>query len=257
MYANPQEIVDCVELEAEQIVPDPNDFSVQQYREKQKIQLADNIKALEVLNGFAPQRGKLLEVGSFMGYFLRLIRESGWDVTGVELVHWAAEFARQEFQLTIHEKLLSELAFPEGYFDAVMMLHVIEHMPDPLRELRELRRITRTGGHLVVETPRFDSLMFKILGRRERNLSTSNGHIFFFEVPTLTKLLEKAGYEVLRVDLVGRTMSLDRFIGNLGLILRYYPLRKLMSRISQASFFTNRRVHINVRDMQRFYCRAK
>jgi hypothetical protein len=60
--------------------------------------------------------------------------------------------------------------------------------------------------------------MFNLLGRRQRSLSNCNGRIYFFTVPTLTKLLEIHGFEVVRTDLVGRTLTLDRFLMNVGII---------------------------------------
>ena len=46
----------------------------------------------------------------------------------------------------------------------VVFIHVIEHVPDPLETLRSIYRVLKPGGHLVIETPRYDSLMFKLLG---------------------------------------------------------------------------------------------
>ena len=66
------------------------------------------------------------------------------------------------------------------------MLHVIEHVPDPVGTLREIWRILKPGGHLILETPRYDTAMFWLLGRRERSLSC-DGHIFFFTNESLRR----------------------------------------------------------------------
>src|SRR5688500_16445888 len=81
MYANPQELIDCEKYEKEEELPDQNDYSVQQYLQKQFVQLPDNLRALRKLNEMVGQRGKLLEIGSFMGVFADKIRQEGWDVT--------------------------------------------------------------------------------------------------------------------------------------------------------------------------------
>jgi hypothetical protein len=96
-----------------------------------------------------------------------------------------------------------------------------------------------------------------MLGRRERSLSNCNGHIYFFTVPTLTKLLEKQGLEVVRVDLVGRTLTMDRFLGNVGLIAKNHGFAKLLNRFSNSFHMDKVVFHVNARDMQRIYCRAK
>src|SRR5208282_5445413 len=140
-----------------------------QYFQKQHVQLPDNLRALRVLNGWLPKRGRLLEIGSYCGIFLDRIRASGWEVTGLEPDRGAADYSRAKYGLRIVDGVLPNPSLPDKNFDAVVMLHVIEHMPDPSENLREIHRVLKPGGVLVVETPRFDSLMFKILGRRERS----------------------------------------------------------------------------------------
>ena len=184
MYANPQELVDSVKYMAE----DPSEIyrdTDGEYFQKQLVQLPDNLRTLSVLDQFFPNRGKLLEVGTFCGVFLNRIQQDSWDATGLEPYGAAANYARSHFAVKMIDGVLPRPELPDASFDAVVMLHVIEHMSDPSANLRELRRLLKPGGMLVVETPRFDSLMFKLLGRRERSLSNCNGHIFFFTVPKL------------------------------------------------------------------------
>ena len=109
---------------------------------------------------------------------------------------------------------------------------------------------------LVVETPRFDSLMFKVMGRRERSLSNCDGHIFFFTVPSLSALLERNGFKVERVDLVGRTLTADRLLYNVGVMSRSPGVQKMLARAGSAVGLDKLKLHVNVRDMQRIYCRA-
>ena len=168
-----------------------------------------------------------------------------------------ANYSRSKHRLNIVNGVLPNPALPDRAFDAVVLLHVIEHMPDPSENLRDIHRVLKPGGVLAVETPRFDSLMFKLLGRRERSLSNCNGHIYFFSVPTLSRLLEKNGFEVVRVDLVGRTLTLERLCYNLGVISRMDWVKRFLAAAAVRARLDRIRFHVNVRDMQRIYCRAK
>src|SRR5215203_692246 len=67
MYANPQELIDCERVVKELEVFDQNDPGFRQYSQKQHVQIPDNLRALRVLNELAPKKGKLLEIGSFLG----------------------------------------------------------------------------------------------------------------------------------------------------------------------------------------------
>jgi 2-polyprenyl-3-methyl-5-hydroxy-6-metoxy-1,4-benzoquinol methylase len=255
MYANPQELIDCNAFEEYDKKAQTEEF--QQYFNKQHVQLPDNLRVLKVLNDTFPQRGRLLEIGSYLGIFLDHIRSAGWDVTGLEPFHTVAEYSRKTYGLNVIEKLLPDAKFPNRDFDVVIMLHVIEHLPNPAEYIREIRRILKPGGMLVVETPRFDSLMFKVMGRRERSLSNCDGHIYFFTVPSLSALLERNGFNVEKVDLVGRTLTADRLLYNVGVMSRSAGIQKMLARAGVAVGLDKLKLHVNVRDMQRIYCRAK
>jgi 2-polyprenyl-3-methyl-5-hydroxy-6-metoxy-1,4-benzoquinol methylase len=234
-----------------------DEVACRQYFQKQHVQLPDNLRALRVLNEWVPKRGKLPEIGSFCGIFLDRIRSSGWEVTGLEPDRGVADYSRAKYGLNIVDGVLPKPSLPDEAFDAVVMLHVIEHMPDPSENLREIRRVLKPGGVVVVETPRFDSLMFKLLGRRERSLSNCNGHIYFFTVASLRQMLEKNGFAVIKVELVGRTLTLDRLFYNLGIISRSNLVKRCLSSVSRALHLDRFSIYINARDMQRIYGRAK
>lgn len=257
MYANPQELVDCDRHQSEDHPRIFDESQSRQYFQKQSAQLPDNLHALRVLNNLLPQRGRLLEIGSFCGIFLDRIRADGWRVTGLEPDGGVAEYSRRQYGLEIIQGVLPDPELPAGAFDAVVMLHVIEHMPDPAENLRHIHRLLRPSGVLVVETPRFDSLMFRLFGRRERSISNCNGHIFFFTVPTLRRLLEKTGFEIVRVDLVGRTLTFDRLLYNVGIMSRSERIQRWLAALGVSLKLDHVHLYANVRDMQRIYARAK
>lgn len=257
MYANPQEEIDVVTLLTDASVPQvyiPEEHA--EYFHKQQVQLPDNLRALRVLDSLLPERGRLLEVGSYCGFFLHRIRADGWDAVGLEPFRAGADYARKRFGLRIIDGALPQPDLPDASFDAIVMLHVIEHMPDPVANLLELRRLLRPGGVLVVETPRFDSLSFKLLGKRERSVAACNGHIYFFTVATLRAAMQKSGFDVARVELVGRTLTLQRLLTNIGIVARSERVLQSLRSMSKAARLDRVRLHVNVRDMQRMYCRA-
>jgi 2-polyprenyl-3-methyl-5-hydroxy-6-metoxy-1,4-benzoquinol methylase len=260
MYANPQGKADY-EGFPDEAFPEGKQVTVSdlpggvQYYQKQITQLPDNERALRVLNELLPNRGKLLEIGCNLGVFLNRIRDDGWDVTGLEPDLRPAAYARQQYNLNIVTELLSDVGFGDAAFDAVALLHVIEHLPDPAASIREIRRILKPGGVIVLETPRYDTLMFKLMGRRERSLAYP-GHIFFFTVPTLRQMLEKCGFEVVKTEIVGRTLTADRLLHNIGIITKSERVSDWLSKLSSALHLDKMRLTVNARDMQRVYARA-
>ena len=85
------------------------------------------------------------------------------------------------------------------------MMHAIEHVSDPYSTWKEIYPILKPGGIFVMETPRYDTLMFKLLGKRERSLSC-DGHIYFFTTnimsDRLTIVSRPGGF--LRLSIIGR-----------------------------------------------------
>ena len=120
--------------------------------------------------------------------------------------------------------------------------------------MRELHRVLCPGGTLVMETPRLDSLAFRLLGRRERSVACE-GHLYFFDLATLAGMARQAGFEVLRHDVVGRTLTIDRLLWNVAVIAKSERLKVLAARLSRRLLLTRLRIRLNARDMQRIYLR--
>ncbi len=163
--------------------------------------------ALSLIERFTGRKGgRLLEVGCAGGWLLRAARESGWKVSGVEISPEAAEFARSEHGLDVFCGELAEIRFAPGSFDVIYMADVLEHIPDPVGFVRELRRVLAEGGHVVVCGPmalnslarRLGLLAYGLFGRT-RSIAIAPYHLFEYTPETLRLLFNKGGLEVVRM----------------------------------------------------------
>lgn len=209
-----------------------------------------------VLKHYLPNKGRLVEVGSYSGCVADHFRQSGWDVVGIEPDGRAVAYARATYPVEILRGTVMSVDIPKASADAVIMLHVIEHVDDPAENIAQIRSVLKPGGILAIETPTYDSLAYKLLGRRERSISC-DGHIYFYTVKTLSALLEANGFEIARVDKVGRTMSVARLLFNVGVMSKNARVRNFVQSISEKWNLHQRYLYLNARDMVRIYARAR
>src|SRR2546422_467299 len=97
-------------------------------------------------------RGCLLEVGASYGAMLAALRDDGWDVIGTELDRRAAEQAHARYGIDVRFEALAVVP-DKGPLDAVVLFHVIEHLPEPEAFLVAVRAQLKRGGTLLLKTP--------------------------------------------------------------------------------------------------------
>jgi 2-polyprenyl-3-methyl-5-hydroxy-6-metoxy-1,4-benzoquinol methylase len=98
---------------------------------------------------------RTLELGAAHGGFVSILRWAGFDATGLELSPWIADFARQTFGVPMLQGPVERQPLEPGSLDVVMMMDVVEHLPDPVGTLRHCARLLKPDGLLVVQTPEF------------------------------------------------------------------------------------------------------
>ena len=261
MYADPRvgpvDHVDYESSEAEGLLLGAESDPEHPWRwrnEKEKEQVRDFAATRAILDGLYPKGGRLVEVGGGFGYLMASFKRDGWDVLGVDPWRELPAFTEKVHGIETIPLTLEDAKLPDASADVVILLHVIEHVPDPVGTLSEINRILKPGGHVVIETPRYDTAMFRMLGARERSVRCE-GHIYFFTFETLRKTYEKAGFTEVDTRAVGRTLSMERFLWNVGQISGSPGLRDGMTRAAGRVGLNRLRFALNLRDMQRVVAR--
>jgi len=163
-----------------------------------------------------PPPAKLLEIGTGYGYFLAAARDAGYQVSGVELSRTGAAHARDRHGLEIFRGQLASAPIDERA-DVICFWDTLEHVPDPLEFLREVRLRLSDDGVVALSVPSFASLPARLLGPRWWTLKPEQ-HIWLFTPTTLRLLAARAGLVLtsvvtspLRRANAGRTDSLVAF----------------------------------------------
>jgi len=148
------------------------------------------------------KKGRLLDVGCAGGVLLKLAKEHGFEVQGVEISEYATNVAK-EMGIDVKNSTLEDANFDPRSFDVIILLHVLEHLTDPLETLQEANRILKDDGIMVIDVPNVNMLGPKVreLFYNDVTKSYDEGffklpHLNFFSPDTLTRMCKEAGFEV-------------------------------------------------------------
>lgn len=175
---------------------------------------ASNLNMIDRTRGSI--RGKLLEIGSGKGYFLKAAQQMGYQVYGLELNQKLNLYSRKLLQDagTILEVDLVEAKFPSETFDVIYMRDLIQHIPNPTEFLQECNRIAKPGCTIFIGTHNIDGLLPRVVKSRYTP-------VFGFMEPnhyspaTITRLLKDVGFSVKNIQFE----SIDCTIGEM---INYY-----------------------------------
>lgn len=99
---------------------------------------------------------KILDAGCGYGFITKMLAQKGFLVTGVDNDVNRLKVARKLFQnheIKFLKAGLSNLPFKDRSFDLVVCLEVLEHIKDDTKALKELKRITKSSGKIIVSFP--------------------------------------------------------------------------------------------------------
>lgn len=145
------------------------------------------------------RRPRILDVGCGTGANLLMLSEYG-EAEGVDISEDALAFCRERGLDKVRLGAGEKLPYEDGTFDLVTALDVVEHMDDDLAGLREMRRVLRPGGRVLLFVPTF---MF-LWGLQD---DVSN-HRRRYRLPELRRVLEQAGFEIERTTYANITFFL-------------------------------------------------
>lgn len=166
---------------------------------------------VSTIDKLLPGRGRLLDVGCGFGFFLKEAKAKGWEVYGTDLSEVSIEYAKTNNKLSdVWSCELSDLPVPRGYFSAINLTNVLEHVPSPLKMLRDCKDQLQHGGYIFVRVPnvaffrfieRFRPLL-KLLGiNRDTSILATEPpvHLTGLSPHTLNKYFEKAGLKTVYI----------------------------------------------------------
>jgi 2-polyprenyl-3-methyl-5-hydroxy-6-metoxy-1,4-benzoquinol methylase len=106
-------------------------------------------------------KGRILDIGAGVGDFLSVCKNDGWQTIGIEPSDKAKTIAKSKGVSFVEH--LSELE--DHSFDIITMWHVLEHVPDLENQIKELKRLIKPNGTILIAVPNFNSFDANYYGK--------------------------------------------------------------------------------------------
>jgi 2-polyprenyl-3-methyl-5-hydroxy-6-metoxy-1,4-benzoquinol methylase len=155
-------------------------------------------RLFERLKKYTAKPGKILDIGAATGSYLSVFKKGGWEVFGIELSDYIRDVARRVYSLSLFPDLKTA-AFPDDYFDLIIMIQVIEHISDPMDIIQNVARVLKPGGILYISTPNFASLNAQKMKAEWPSLHPGE-HLFFYTPNTIKNILMKCNLKIIKIE---------------------------------------------------------
>ena len=149
---------------------------------------------LGLINELQANKGQILDIGAGTGDFLSVAKRNGWQAVGVEPSDKAKAIAK-----TKGISFVENTAELENHsFDLISMWHVLEHVPNLENQIKELKRLLKPNGTLIIAVPNFKSFDAKHYGEFWAAYDVPI-HFWHFSKTAIKMLFEKEGMKLVKV----------------------------------------------------------
>lgn len=168
------------------------EFKVSELREMSSYDVERRSALVQKL---VPKSRKILEIGSGDGFFLEKMSKLGYNMTGIEISKQRRNRSRKITDAKILDIDFSEKIPNIGKFDVIVLFHVLEHLHDPINFLKNISKLLKSKGKLIVEVPNFDDQQIKI-NSAYKKWQLQRAHIHYFSPKILRNVFSQAGLSV-------------------------------------------------------------
>ncbi len=151
-------------------------------------------RKLKLINQFASKEKTLLDVGCGTGDFLKISKDAGWKVSGVEPNFEARTIANTKTNDSVFDReALSGLN--KEHFDVISLWHVLEHLPNLEEDLALFHSLLKPNGRLIIAVPNFKSYDARHYKTNWAAFDVPR-HLWHFSQTAISALAKKQNMEV-------------------------------------------------------------
>ncbi len=165
-------------------------------------------RRLKKFDSFLPtgKEERLLDIGCGFGYFLEAAGTNFHEYWGVDISETACKKIEKRGFKTFRGNL-KEANFKNYYFDLIVTTDLLEHLPHPRPFLREVIRILKPEGVVMITTPNVKSLLSRVSKRKWVSFKLPE-HLVYYSPETLSRMLREEGFRIIKIAPEGQYCSL-------------------------------------------------
>lgn len=205
---------------------DPTRSAYVDYKDDKKFIVRNMEKFLNKMRMYKT-KGKVLDVGCALGFFVELALASGYDAYGFD----ASSFAVKEAQALVGKNrirlgTISDISYPAKTFDVITLFDIFEHLAYPRNDLKKISTWLKDDGIIMIATGDTESFLAKLL-RRRWTFYIPPQHLFFFNKKNMNTLLTEEQFKPVEWFRIGKWMS-ARYVFHLARTTGESMLAKLL-----------------------------
>ena len=202
------------ELSAKELVQEYADAVDPVYRDNLQARVTTFRYNLAQVRRYFSPGDRVLEIGSYCGAFLKVAREEGIDIMGVEPSGWAVDVSAGVSDAPVIRGTTADIPDEVGKFNVAVAWDVLEHFADPVAELRRINGLLADDGKLLFSTLMIDNWFPKATGKHWPWLMDM--HLFYFTEESIRNILKQTGFEIIDDRKYCHIVTLEYLLSKVG-----------------------------------------
>lgn len=166
-------------------------------RLKQKTE-EDVLRRADLVKSITPRKGSILEIGSGYGFFLEEMQKQGYKISGIEISKERRKYSKKITKVRVLNINLNKKIPDINKFDTIALFQVLEHIADPIIFLKNIKKLLKPSGKIIIEVPNFDDFQLK-LNKSYSDWYWQRAHIHYFSAKILGQILSRVRFTKIKV----------------------------------------------------------
>ena len=158
----------------------------------------DNIRRYQFIQKIISKKSRVLEIGSGHGFFLEIMKTNGFDIIGYDISKEKRKYSKKITNVPVYDININSEISLGNKFDIVVLFHTLEHIADPITLLKNIKKLLKPKGKILIEVPNSDDFHLK-LNKFYKEFYWERAHIHYFNPKILKNVIHKSGFKNIRV----------------------------------------------------------